>query len=455
MAEITSEVLIERLAEWGVDTVFGLPGDGINGHHGGPAPARRPGPVRPRAPRGGGGVHGHRVRQGDRPDRGVPGDLRARAASTWPTACTTRSSTTCRCWRSPGCRRPSVLGTGYQQEVAPGPAVRGRRRVQPGRDEPGADAGAGRHGDPHRVRAPRGRPSDASRTTSRSRRRARTRTRRWRRCGRPSTAPVYLAAGGAARATPTCGPRPRCSTPAARSPSWPVSARAAPGSWSSGSPTMLGAPIVKSLLGKMVVPDDSPYTTGGLGLLGTKPSEELMEDVDTLLMLGTNFPYTKFLPEPGKVRVVQVEIEPARAGTRIPTDVPLVGDVGGHPGGAAAAARAQGPRAPGEIPGEGPRLARGDDRALESAGPGPDRPAVPGPSARRAGRRRRGARPATRARSPPGRPGTGTIRGGREFYLSGHARHDGARPPVRARRSSTPSRAGRSSRTWATGVSRC
>ncbi|HEY3260571.1 MAG TPA: thiamine pyrophosphate-dependent enzyme, partial [Pseudonocardiaceae bacterium] len=91
---------------------------------------------------------------------------------------------------------------------------------------------------------------------------------------------------------------------------------------------VLGAPIIKSLLGKMVVPDDSPYTTGGLGLLGTAPSEELVEDIDTLLMLGTDFPYTKFLPEPGKVKVVQIEIDPTRAGTRIPTDVPLVGDVG-------------------------------------------------------------------------------------------------------------------------------
>jgi pyruvate dehydrogenase (quinone)/pyruvate oxidase len=90
---------------------------------------------------------------------------------------------------------------------------------------------------------------------------------------------------------------------------------------------VLGAPVVKTLSGKMVLPDDSPYTTGGLGLLGTAPSESLMEDIDTLLMLGTNYPYTKHLPEPGKVRVVQVEIDPIRAGARIPTDVPLVGDV--------------------------------------------------------------------------------------------------------------------------------
>lgn len=88
-----------------------------------------------------------------------------------------------------------------------------------------------------------------------------------------------------------------------------------------------GAPVVKSLLGKMVLPDDSPHVTGGLGLLSTKPSEELMEEADRLLMLGTNFPYTKFLPEPGQAEVVQVEIDPARAGTRISTDVPLVGDV--------------------------------------------------------------------------------------------------------------------------------
>src|SRR2546429_187436 len=91
---------------------------------------------------------------------------------------------------------------------------------------------------------------------------------------------------------------------------------------------VLGAPIIKTLSGKMVVPDDSPYVTGGIGLLGTRPTAELVEDIDTLLMLGTNFPYTKHLPPPGKVKVVQVEIDPARAGTRLPTDVPLIGDVG-------------------------------------------------------------------------------------------------------------------------------
>ena len=62
----------------------------------------------------------------------------------------------------------------------------------------------------------------------------------------------------------------------------------------------LGAPIVKALLGKAAVPDDSPYTTGGIGLLGTKASQEALEDCDTLLLVGTSFPYIEFYPEPGR-----------------------------------------------------------------------------------------------------------------------------------------------------------
>jgi pyruvate dehydrogenase (quinone)/pyruvate oxidase len=77
----------------------------------------------------------------------------------------------------------------------------------------------------------------------------------------------------------------------------------------------------------MVLADDSPYTTGGIGLLGTAPNADLVDDIDTLLMLGTNFPYTKHLPAAGKVKVVQVEIDPTRVGNRLPTDVPLIGDV--------------------------------------------------------------------------------------------------------------------------------
>lgn len=88
----------------------------------------------------------------------------------------------------------------------------------------------------------------------------------------------------------------------------------------------LGAPVVKTILGKAAVPDDSPYTTGGVGLLGTKPSQEAMEECDTLFMIGTSFPYIEFLPRPGQARAVQVDLNPARIGLRYPVEVGLVGD---------------------------------------------------------------------------------------------------------------------------------
>jgi pyruvate dehydrogenase (quinone) len=88
----------------------------------------------------------------------------------------------------------------------------------------------------------------------------------------------------------------------------------------------LGAPIVKALLGKAAVPDDSPYTTGGIGLLGTLPSQEAMEACDTLFMIGTSFPYIEFLPKPGQARGVQIDSNPARLGLRYPVEAGLVGD---------------------------------------------------------------------------------------------------------------------------------
>ena len=89
---------------------------------------------------------------------------------------------------------------------------------------------------------------------------------------------------------------------------------------------VLGAPIIKALLGKGAVPDDSPFTTGGIGLLGTAPSEEAMESCDTLLLVGTSFPYMEFYPAPGKVKGVQIDLDPARIGLRFPVEAGLVGD---------------------------------------------------------------------------------------------------------------------------------
>jgi len=88
----------------------------------------------------------------------------------------------------------------------------------------------------------------------------------------------------------------------------------------------LGAGIAKALLGKMAVPDDLPNVTGAIGLLGTAPSWKMMEDCDTLLMVGSAFPYSEFLPKPGQARGVQIDIEPSRLGLRYPMEINLVGD---------------------------------------------------------------------------------------------------------------------------------
>ncbi|MBV8269960.1 MAG: thiamine pyrophosphate-requiring protein, partial [Planctomycetaceae bacterium] len=88
----------------------------------------------------------------------------------------------------------------------------------------------------------------------------------------------------------------------------------------------LAAPVVKALLGKAVLPDDSPYTTGGLGLLGTLPSEKAMEECDSLLIVGSSFPYMSYLPEPGQATAVQIDRDATRLGLRYPIDIGLAGD---------------------------------------------------------------------------------------------------------------------------------
>ncbi|MGY5117057.1 thiamine pyrophosphate-requiring protein [Streptomyces sp. 900105755] len=88
----------------------------------------------------------------------------------------------------------------------------------------------------------------------------------------------------------------------------------------------LGAGVAKALLGKDALDDDLPYVTGAIGLLGTRPSYEMMRDCDTLLVIGSSFPYTQFLPAFGKARAVQIDIDPHMVGMRYPFEVNLVGD---------------------------------------------------------------------------------------------------------------------------------
>jgi pyruvate dehydrogenase (quinone) len=323
VAEIVSEALIRRLADWGVDTVFGLPGDGINGimeglrrqqqrvrfvlvHHEEAAAFMATGYAKATgklgvclATSGPGGIH-------------LLNGLYDAKLDHVPVLAIT------------GMQETPLLGTGYQQEVnldklyqdvaeydqmiynpAQLPTVvdnavriayarRGVAHLTVPNDIQVADAGA----DPWQHVAP---------------------------ARRPRTMPVMLSAPGQ--------PREQDLQKIANllADGKKIAILAGAGARHAREELLilaetLAAPIVKTLPGKATVPDDSPYTTGGIGLLGTRPSEELMAEIDTLLMVGTNFPYTRHLPAPGQVRVAQIEADPARAGARIPTEVPVVGD---------------------------------------------------------------------------------------------------------------------------------
>jgi pyruvate dehydrogenase (quinone) len=321
VTQIASEALVQRLIEWNVDTIFGLPGDGINGlmeglrrnqdkirfvlvHHEeaaafmATAHAKATGKIGVcLATSGPGGIH-------------LLNGLYDAKLDHAPVLAIT------------GMQETSVLGTGYQQEVALDklyadvaeydqmisnpvqiPAVvdlairtayarRGVAHITVPNDIQVADAGA----DPWQHVAP---------------------------ASAPNTAAVYLEPPG----QPSAEDLQRLAD--FLNSGEKIAILAGAGALHARDELLLvaealGAPIVKTLPGKAAVPDDSLYTTGGIGLLGTKPSEDLMDEIDTLFLVGTNFPYTKHLPT--GVRAAQIEADPARAGARIATELPLVGD---------------------------------------------------------------------------------------------------------------------------------
>jgi pyruvate dehydrogenase (quinone) len=324
MAAIAAEVLVARLADWGVDTVFGLPGDGINGimeglrrnsdkvrfvlvHHEEAAAlmatayAKATGRIGVcLATSGPGGIH-------------LANGLYDAKLDHAPVLAIT------------GMQETSVLGTGYQQEVHldrlfEDATVYNEVVVNPaqlpGLVDIAIRTAYARNGVAHLTVPNDIQVADADAHPYESVAPARP----------PSTAPIYLAA--------PVRPRDEDVAEAARAlnEGGKVGILAGVGARGAGrlieqAAEVLAAPVIKTLPGKMAVPDDSPYVVGGIGLLGTRPGEELVEDIDTLLMLGTNFPFTKHLPDPGTAKVVQVDIDPIRVGTRLPTDVPLVGDV--------------------------------------------------------------------------------------------------------------------------------
>jgi pyruvate dehydrogenase (quinone)/pyruvate oxidase len=323
MAKIASEVLIERLAAWGVDTIFGLPGDGINGimeglrrnqdkvrfvlvHHEEAAAFMATGYAKSTgrlgvclATSGPGAIH-------------LLNGLYDAKLDHVPVLALT------------GMQESQMLGTGYQQEVALeklymdvaeyNEMIRVPTQVTTLVDLAVRHA-LGRRGVAHLTIPTDIQLADADANP-------------W---DAPApavikkTAPIFLPAPG----------RPRQSDLEAAAEVLNAGTKVAmlvgAGALHARAEVLavaeaLGSPIIKTLPGKAVVPDDHPLTIGGIGLLGTAPSMDVIDGCDTLFMVGTNFPYTKYLPESGAAKVVQIEADPVRAGNRIATDVPVIGD---------------------------------------------------------------------------------------------------------------------------------
>jgi pyruvate dehydrogenase (quinone) len=321
--KIASELLVERLIDWGVDTVFGLPGDGINGimeglrrhrdrirfvlvHHEEAAAFMATGYAKTTgrlgvclATSGPGGIH-------------LLNGLYDAKLDHAPVLAIT------------GMQETEVLGTGYQQEVhldrlyEDVALYNAMVHVPP--QIPSLVDRAVRSSLAHRTVSHLTFPNDLQVADAEA--------HPWRGVAparMPATAPVYTGPSG----EPDRHELERAA--AVLNQGGKVAMLVGVGAIGARQEVLevaelLASPVVKTLSGKMAVPDDHPLVTGGLGLLGTKPSEEVMEQADTLLMVGTNFPYTKHLPGPDQVRTVQIDQDPVRAGNRMPTEVPLVAD---------------------------------------------------------------------------------------------------------------------------------
>ena len=321
MKKIAAELLVERLIEWGVDTVFGLPGDGINGitealrrhrdrikfvlvHHEEAAAFMATGHAKSTGrlgvclgTSGPGGIH-------------LLNGLYDAKLDHQPVLAIT------------GMQELELLGTGYQQEVHLEKLFMDVAEydvmVYTPSQVPTLVDLAVKHALAHRTVShitfpndvqlqPADLPAPGGPAPAR----------------RPETLPRYLPSHGV--------PRPADLERAAAvlNEGRKVAILAGAGAHGAApelrqAAERLAAPIAKTLSGKATYPDDDEYAVGGIGLLGTLPGESAMEECDTLFMVGTNFPFTKHLPE--HARTVQIDVSAVRAGTRVPTEVPLVGD---------------------------------------------------------------------------------------------------------------------------------
>jgi pyruvate dehydrogenase (quinone)/pyruvate oxidase len=323
MSKIASEVLIERLAEWGVDTIFGLPGDGINGlmeglrknqdkirfvlvHHEEAAAFMATGYAKSTgrlgvclATSGPGAIH-------------LLNGLYDAKLDHAPVLAIT------------GMQESQMLGTGYQQEVALEKlyldVAEYNEMIHVPVQIPTLVDLAIRHALSRRGVAHLTIPTDIQIAAAGA--------NPW---SAPApaviepTAPIFLPAPG----EPRYGDLVSAAT--ILNSGTKVVMLVGAGALGArvevlATAERLGCPVIKTLPGKAVIPDNHAQCLGGIGLLGTAPAMDAMEDCDTLFMVGTNFPYTKYLPEPGQCKVVQIEADPIRAGNRIATDVPMIGD---------------------------------------------------------------------------------------------------------------------------------
>jgi pyruvate dehydrogenase (quinone)/pyruvate oxidase len=323
MAKIASEVLIERLVDWGVDTIFGLPGDGINGimeglrrnqekikfvlvHHEEAAAFMATGYAKSTgrlgvclATSGPGAIH-------------LLNGLYDAKLDHAPVLAIT------------GMQESQMLGTGYQQEVSTEKlfidVAEYNQMIHVPVQIPALVDLAVRHALARRGVAHLTIPTDIQIADAD--------VNPW---SAPApavikpTAPIFFPAPGEPRYSDLI------SAATVLNGGEKVVMLVGAGALGARDQVLktaerLGSPIIKTLPGKAVVPDNHPLCIGGIGLLGTAPAIDAMEGCDTLFMVGTNFPYTKYLPESGQCKVVQIEADPIRAGNRIATDVPMIGD---------------------------------------------------------------------------------------------------------------------------------
>ena len=174
--------------------------------------------------------------------------------------------------------------------------------------------------------------------------------RRFKRNVKGHTSTAYHAAGAFPSATQIEQAAQAARREAKRSPSSPAPARAAPAPELEQVAERLGAPIVKAAARQGLRARDSPYTTGGIGVVGTRASVDALKACDGLLIVGSCFPYIEFLPKPGQAVGVQIDDKPEHIGLRYPVDIGLVGDAQATLAGAAA------------------KLPRNDDRSFLEAG---------------------------------------------------------------------------------------